>query len=35
MVNYNNHLLRSSNKDLDLLQGVYGPEVINSDHRVR
>lgn len=30
MVEYNNHLLISSNKDIDLLEGVYGADVIHK-----
>ena len=31
MIDYNNHLLISTQKDIDLLEGVYGKEVINGD----
>lgn len=30
MINYNNHLLVKSNKDLDILEGVYGSEIVNK-----
>ncbi len=32
MVEFNNELLRTSGKDLDLLEGVYGSGVLKSDH---
>ncbi|MCB9813897.1 hypothetical protein H6784_00620 [Candidatus Nomurabacteria bacterium] len=34
MANYNNYLLRKSNKDLDLLKGVYGDGVVSSDFKL-
>ncbi|MCA9361761.1 hypothetical protein KC906_00140 [Candidatus Kaiserbacteria bacterium] len=35
MVAYNNELLRNSNKDLDLLEGVYGSGVLTSGHELK
>lgn len=32
MTNYNNDLLRETNKDLDLLEGVYGSGVLDRNH---
>ena len=34
MANYNNYLLRKSNKDLDALKGVYGDGVVSSDFKL-
>lgn len=35
MINYNNHLLIDSSKDIDLLEGVYGGEVVSKSELVK